>query len=479
MDNIAFYVFGVDCEDDAFNGALLHYSRKKIIIKKLTHENVKPLYIKENPLVVSALDTKDLLIREITVPKRSKQDVLTTLSFQVEGFLPYPLENASLQFYPLEIQKKSARYLSLSVKKEKVEEHLQKMKTYELFPEMVTCQYMALLELSKHLVLQDSISILLSLKKQGTQILFLQGTKYLASRYIDLGSDDLTDHLTVTKWQRELQKILFSMQLDSLTTITVLGNAFQNDLFFQTIQEGFSKTFLKATAKPSLEITQNELLSFGLALGLALNALFQVQYQINFCSKEHLPHPLKRLKKPIQIYLTLALLFAFILASIGYYFIFQQRERLAQKAQTLLEWKYDFFEVHKKTHSSSEKDIASLLQQLDFIDPNSSYPYKLSSNAPTVCDFLCWLNKMPLNSSIHIEKLHYALVKYPHKGALQEPYQAKVEIEFKSSSRRLLEEIQERLSEPNEMYYHDKEFRIIPFENGCKVSFILKNVSNT
>lgn len=475
MDNVAFHVFGVDIDEGNFKGALLEFRRKQVIVKKLTFENVKPLYIKEDPLVITSLNSSDLLVKELNFPRTNKQNILTTLNFQVEGFLPFALEDAALQFYPLEIQKKRARYLSISTKRENVKKHLEECAHVQLEPEIISCHAIALLEVCKYLVFHHETNLLLHLQKKRTELLLLNGGSFLGFKYIDSGSDDLTCPEQIKKWQKEIEKIYFSMQLEN-TPIHVLGESFQSDAFLQSLQKDLPYTLHKAQAKPSLGVTQNELLTFAIPIGLGLNGLPNTPYQINFCEKKNLPSPFKRLKKPLLNYFILSLIFSFLVGSIEYFLLYKQTNDLKTKATHLLEWKNAFFKLHEKEPKSDPVySIEDLLNELEKLESSFSYPYNLNPNVSKVSDFLYWLNKMPFHESIHIEKLSYSLVKYPSKATPSTPYSVKVELEFKSPSEKLLKEIENKLREPNEMYYHDKEFKIQGEECTCKLTLLLKN----
>jgi hypothetical protein len=113
---------------------------------------------------------------------------------------------------------------------------------------------------------------------------------------------------------------------------------------------------------------------------------------------------------------------------------------------------------------------------------NKEYPYILK--APKIAEVLSWLSTHPLldqlkkeEDPIHIQELHYQLLKFPKIGSTKEPYQAKVEIEFRFNSAINARKFHEALLKGDTVVDPALEVTWETLHDGYRTSFFLKNRS--
>jgi hypothetical protein len=113
---------------------------------------------------------------------------------------------------------------------------------------------------------------------------------------------------------------------------------------------------------------------------------------------------------------------------------------------------------------------------------SKEYPYLMQ--APTVSETLSWLSHHPLlsamkkeNDPLEILSLRYRLLQFPKIDASSEPYQAKVEIEFKAKNPTNARKFHEALLRGDERVDPSQEVSWEALSHSYRVSFYLKNRS--
>jgi len=145
---------GIDFEGMEVKAAFLSKTKSGPKVEKLAsiplssdeEGNVKPLYIDneslekitEKWLLVSGLATSDVLIRPLELNLAKRKDIESILGFQVEPILPYPVEEAILDFSIISQDSKGAKVVFQSVLKNSLKEHLNRFEMVGAEPEIVT-----------------------------------------------------------------------------------------------------------------------------------------------------------------------------------------------------------------------------------------------------------------------------------------------------------------------------------------------------
>src|SRR5262245_22007851 len=101
-------------------------SLKEIATKANTHQLLK------DDLVISAIHTRDVLMRNCEIPLKKQKDIFATLDFHVEPLLPYSLEKAVVQAKIAEQQDNSSFLNVFSVRKDHLAHHLDTLKNFSV-----------------------------------------------------------------------------------------------------------------------------------------------------------------------------------------------------------------------------------------------------------------------------------------------------------------------------------------------------------
>lgn len=114
---------------------------------------------------------------------------------------------------------------------------------------------------------------------------------------------------------------------------------------------------------------------------------------------------------------------------------------------------------------------------------NKAYPYILQ--APKMHEVLLWISNHPFltqikeeGESINIQEIHYQLIECPTIDAPQEPYQAKLEIEFKMQSPINARKFHEFLLKGDSLVNPVPGIHWEMLNDGYRTSFFLKNKSS-
>src|SRR5271156_6447391 len=93
---------GVEIGKSSFRFAAVHKTRGRWAISSLkemsSEENVQLFYSQfKDDALVSALNTRDVLMRPCEIQLKKKKDIFAALDFHVEPLLPYPLDKSIIQ----------------------------------------------------------------------------------------------------------------------------------------------------------------------------------------------------------------------------------------------------------------------------------------------------------------------------------------------------------------------------------------------
>lgn len=486
--------------------------------------------LQKNPSV-TVLDCHDVLVRPLDLKLRKDKDIEDVLSFQTEPLLPYPIENAFLDRLILNRSSEGTQLNVLAVRKDHVQAHLSTWSSIQIEPEAVTCVPAALALFCNTLVSMTEPLVVLHVNALQTTCVLVKDGKLLAAQSSHLGlltmqeaaaSEPLEaiDFVQLTQeknptlfaawedWRLDITRIVYALakqrKEQGIGGIIVTGDGGASQDLGLALSQALNKPLLQPNVDPTFDAKPSQLLRFAVPIGAALS-LLPGQDQVNFRQKElAYPYPWRRLKKTLAIYFAscLAVALAFYLFTGSYLSYKEDQLRRNYVALLLTMHKpYTAFEKEFMTKYPSEKDpeegvrspkelkkdeIAARLQflQKDLKDSPDLFP--LLPNTPRVSDVVAWLSNHAVITGteevggvsvpkMQLENLNYTMVKRPEPKKPQEKYQAKVELEFSTSTPKVAREFHDALVAPNSLVDPKGEVKWTTNKGRYRASFFLKD----
>jgi type IV pilus assembly protein PilM len=522
----------------------LKFAKISLIKGSLTLENkgtvsydlssVKPLYneeqqellkkLSDKALTISTLDTSQVIVRPLEIHLKKEKDIQEVLNFQTEPLLPYPIENALIDYIKINPTEDGSLLSVFATKKEFIQNHLDKLVLLGVEPEVVSTVSIALMHFCQNFLPSDQSYYLAHIGLHQITCLLIQNGKLIAVQSSLLGIGDIKNEFhqdlsnlendkpeVFEKWKIlniEIKKVIYSLSKqskeESFNKIAFVGPG----ACFQTFIQSLIVENNWEQIEPRYDILENvsseDLLNYSIPIGAALSGLPDSQDRINFRQNEFsYPYPWKRTKKPLMIYGALCLLLALAFFGFGQAYLSFKEDHLKSNYIELLSsinTSFNTFEADYESKISktkvSEDQILSL-NQLDakdianrtaFIEKeiqNTPDLFPLLPNVPKVSDVLAWLstqhfqmgspNKKDKIPPIQIENFSYNLVKRPEQNKKQEKYQVKVEIEFTSPTPKQAREFHDALIEPNDFIDPKGEVKWNTSKGLYRTSFYLKD----
>lgn len=453
---------------------------------------------KHHPVIVSAIEEKELLIRQLSLPLIKKKDIEEALSFQIEPLLPYPPEEAFLMCRELSKSGEKTDLIVFSIRKEALNRHLQFWHSHQIEPEKVSTVPSALYvfgktyfrEVNNYLIIHLQPSALtISLIKEG-----ILSTTYMSIEGLNPGDANLK------KLKQETTKMVFALFKEcireSLEGIVLTGEGMASEEFVNHLKTTFSLPLLIPSA--SSGYSGEELLSYAVPIGLALEAQSSLKNEKDFRQQEFAyPTPWKRCIQPMGVFFGVIFMLSLSIFFFSEQYFKNVEKQIKQNYVDLLAKvgrPYDDFEnlFASKNHISplSIRDLTreelenrlSYLQQELQSSPDS---FPLFPNVPRVSDVLAWLgqyvakvstnNDEEESSPLNIDSFDYTLVKYPQMGKKQEKYQVKIDLEFSTETPKYAREFHDALITPNDWVDSKSEIKWNANRSTYKTSFYLKD----
>lgn len=528
---------GIEKVEGAVKLAFVVAKQKSWSITKLTTEpldDVKPLDIEkdENLVQVSALSATDVLVRPLELKLSRKKDIEAVLAFQAEPLIPYPPEEATLDYQLISQEKNLSKITLMSVQSEKLTAHLEELQKENFEPEYVSCTPGAIATFThfffKHLAGQSALTI--HLGENELLCVLSQKGKLLGDYSLPGGVKGLLkalqddEHLSPQEaWQKlqhldftepltpKLQKTIEELQQN--VSRTVLALAKQHKIqevsgIFLTGEGGYltyMPILLSETLKIEIGIPEStssfsskELQEYAVPIGLALQGTLDSEEPINF-RKGSFAYPdlWKRSKRPLILYGAASLILSLALLVYGSASYHKQLDLVKKQYISLLETiekPYSSAEalVHEATPLSLEEHI-QMLSASDLENRLTSIQeeikkgpdlFNLYPNVPRVSDALAWLAKNPLlkrerkasnQPAINLTGFTYTMTKRPDFKKRSEPYQVKIDLEFQTLNSTLAREFHDALIAPNEMVDPKNEVKWSQTGDTYRTTFFLKN----
>lgn len=494
---------GLEIEGTTLLAAELLFKNGKPSLGKLFTEDVKQLYNEEltnlckTSIVVTALNTSDVLVRPLEINLTKEKDIDSVLEFQVEPQLPYPIEESLIDRIFLEKQEEYTLLSVISTKKEFVSKHLEQWNNIHCLPEVIGSTPTALAAFSFYFCPQEEPLIIIHLTDESTTcVLVTQGN--LVSAQSIPGNSLL-----------EISRVLLSLEKlskeHSVSRVLLTGPNSELEGLRATIETKLNKTLITPTPTPEFQINPSRLQQFAIPIGSALTCLPGAKNQINFRQKEFLfPDPWKRIKTPLALYIFLCILLSIMIYLFGNAYAEKKEDNLREdyvQLLALMKKPYSSFEKHYATLSQTEEiknpkelstdDIINRLNLIEKENKSSPDTYALLPNTPRVSDVLAWLNTLPVVTGekddektdnneprFQITSFNYKMVKRPEQNKKNEKYQVKIEIEFITSTPRIAREFHDLLLAPNDFIDPKGDVSWSTERGKYRASFYLKDSTN-
>lgn len=458
---------GVDIGKSSLRFAALRKTQKGWKVEAL-----KEISSEEDPLpfcaqykkniLISAVSTRDVLIRPCEIELKKKKDVITALEFHVEPLLPYPLEKAIVQSQIMGLRENTTLLSVCAMRQDHLASHLEVLKLHGLEPESVTSRSHALAALSPLLSQTQAPFLIVHEGEDELAIVLVEKGIVLAARIVESKKDQAL----------EIEKILLSFAAAHKTKAYEAIYFFGKDPVLKTLFQNLSDKPLLPPSSPLLSLTHDEWIHYGLAIGTAL--AFK---SVNFRQKEFAyPRPFKRLKGPLATYFTLALLLAGSIGLIGEMTINQKKEVIEKAYRALLK------DVDKKldTLPGSSEKYALVLNGIEKEIRAKPEIFSLLPQVPKVKEVLSWLTSLTgpagkEGAPIIIEALHYQMVTRPDFAQKKERYRVRVDLEWSAQDLTAARAFQEALKSDNSLVDTAEEIQMFQTRGKYKASFFLKD----
>lgn len=516
---------GLELQSEEIQGAELFLKNGKPLIKNLFTMNAQTHSLSQThpfsfspPLLVTALEGCDVLVRTMNLPLTKEKDIDASLVFQAEPLLPYPVDQALLCRQILSQNGENSTLTLLSARKDLLQKHLELWQHLKIEPEKVGSIQTALCHFSKVYLIGDKPHILLHIGNKWITCVLVKEGKLLAAYSVqeglealkgiqeqDISISESLNSEPINRLQQAVHKLCYAITKESkgepIEGIILTGQIQAYNSLKERLIEKLNLPLLDCV-NSSEAYDSNQLQKYAIPIGLALGAL---QNGANFRQQElAYPTPWKRFAIPLGTYFTGMILLTVVFHFFGQAYLDYKENKLKQEyvdLLTSLNKSYDQFEQSflLKTPLAREKNngevlaVANLnrddlLERLEFIHKDiqgtpDSFP--LFANTPTVSDVLVWLSNHPYvvhvnedgskESRLELENFNYTMLKRPVQGKKQEKYQVKVELEFSSPTPKWAREFHDALIVPNDYVDAKSEVKWSTNRGHYRTSFYLKD----
>ncbi|MFZ0564756.1 MAG: hypothetical protein WAM28_00970 [Chlamydiales bacterium] len=447
------HYIGIEFSVSLIRIAVLSRTRKgwKVVqLKELPKQ--KPVEIlSQEGIVISALPSRETLVRSCSIPLKKEKDILSALDFQVEPLLPYPSEKAIVQAEPIEKRGDKTILTIFAARKDHLHSHLEALYQHGVEPEQITSTPSALAALCSLVPYAPPTYLIVHLGESEVTCVLIDQGKLLTARAFDhKGSIEVEIQKTILSFSS-------SYKTKSIETILLVGDPSQAAV----IQKTTSKAVIPFSL-PSFNLSEEECCRFALPIGMALSGKGP-----NFRQKAFIyPHRWRWVKKPLIAFFTLSALLTLSLFGMGQLTINQMQKKIQNEFNAL---------PKSETYHLKSTPFAYLtaLNEIEGFVQSKSNTYPLLPLVPKVNELLLWLSVLP--DSIKIESFRYNMVKRPTISRPKEHYKVRVELELTAKDSQTASSFHGHLTSPNLFVDPKEEIEWSASKGKYRAVFYLKD----
>jgi type IV pilus assembly protein PilM len=143
--------------------------------------------------IITTVPNDNLLIRNIEMPNMDQKDIRESLKWEADEQLPYPVENAALDYLKVGETEEVIQYVAAAVRKNVVDNFLHPFERINLKPRVINVQPMALVSLLTYQGAADSNIAIIDIGASAAQITIANSSNIMLSRTIDTGGINFTN----------------------------------------------------------------------------------------------------------------------------------------------------------------------------------------------------------------------------------------------------------------------------------------------
>lgn len=423
----------------AYHSSKVALLRKEKNLYRIEHlstlgDGVNPLYILKPLLLgktfdlVTGLETRDVLLRTLTLKLKAKREILAALPFQVENLLPFAL--SELILLPTLYAKKSETDVHLlATSQTALKRHLDDAAQLEIDPDVVSSVPSALFRFAAHFFPEHSDLFVYHCEGDQNSFIVIKEGRIAASQ-VHKSQDFERLCAFMHKKYPEIEHIVYT-GTDNLPTSFI-----------------------------PLELKDPNLAEYAIPIGLALDAAKGDRQSCQFRLDKNLSKKRLKKKKTELLGFVAACLF-FVCAT-----LFLGQLHLKKQEMAILEALGS--PKGARLHQVTE-ELANALQG----QKTSTLPVP---TIPKVHEVLTWLSTHPmLTDECSITRLRYQIIEAPKLGSQQKTYAATLDLELSLPSAKTARNFHESLLKDNQMIDQKNPIQWSGDHGIFQLKFHLKN----
>ncbi|MBS0653689.1 MAG: hypothetical protein JSR39_09250, partial [Verrucomicrobia bacterium] len=499
------HILGLIAENNLVKTALLKEEKGNISLEFVksffsSDSLVKQLYISmplpENGTfyTATALNPQDVLFRALSLPISDRKKALAALPFQLEGIIPFPLDEANIAASLTQMGKEAFSISLFAARDSAISSHLEWAQSLQIEPDCISCTPIAIYRLCRWLFPHENAftmfhfgdtksSCVISLKDEIslTQTLHFGHQDFLSALAKDLPEKSIDEIILIAqepsllaglseplthfnqvqeRVQKELERLFCYLESKNATSQNpnwiVLGDRYPSF--------SYSSFFPKAclTDLSALSMPASIVHEYAIPIGTALDALAHDKHTVQFLQGKWIPkrQTEKRKKKAVR-FAALCAASALLMGVGGHMLLKKKENALSQQLINCLP------PTMAKNPPQSIEEWEETLWQWESSLNAQKLPFPFLPTVPTVSDVLAWLSSHPALSSpeggkkegVDIKSFRYQLYKHPKLGEAGGVYAAKVDLELTSATPRLAREFHDALLKGDRIVNAKKEIK--------------------
>lgn len=145
--------------------------------------------------LITTIPSYNLIIRNMEMPVIPEKEIAEAIKWEAEDYLPFPVENAVIDYNILETSDDMMKVLLIAAKSDIIDNYLSPFDRIGIRPVVVNIQPMALLSLVKYQDNSDKPVAVIDIGASGTRMVIGDRKNVYLSRNIDVGGNEFTRNL--------------------------------------------------------------------------------------------------------------------------------------------------------------------------------------------------------------------------------------------------------------------------------------------